>query len=133
MGIFDKVFASLRGGKNAGDSGHDKAAANENCISRQDNLKRMIELLLKKNYKGGNFSFDDKILRILITDSVQYYSLVESGFKTDLIIYLDGQMGVNFAEIDICTIQHGDIYSSFIGRVVMTYGIFCACNRLLRG
>lgn len=103
MGIFDKVFASLRGGKNAGDSGHDKAAANENCISRQDNLKRMIELLLKKNYKGGNFSFDDKILRILITDSIQYYSLIESGFKTDLIIYLDGQMGINFAEVDICT------------------------------
>lgn len=93
MGIFDKVFASLLGRNNSGD----------NCISRQDNLKRMIELVLNKNYKGDSFSFDDKILRILITDSVQYHSLVGSGFKTDLIIYLDGQMGISFADVDIYT------------------------------
>lgn len=74
----------------------------ENCISKEDSLKNSIEQILKKNYRGGNFSFGDKILRIWVTDIVRFDSLRESDFRNDLIIYLDGQMGINFADVEIC-------------------------------
>lgn len=79
-----------------------KYTSKENCISKEDSLKQSVELVLKKNYKGGRFSFDDKILRIWVTDIVQYDSLKESGFVNDLVIYLDGQLGINFSGIEIC-------------------------------
>lgn len=79
-----------------------KFTSEENCISKEDSLKQAIELVMKKNYRGGSFSFADKILRIWVTDAVQYDSLKESGFINELVVYLDGQMGINFAGVEIC-------------------------------
>lgn len=108
-----------------------KRSSKENYISKEDSLKAAIEQILKRNYKGGNFSFDDKILRIWVTDIVKYDSLKESDFRNDLIIYLDGQMGLNFSDVEI---RRGPLPEShdFTEIDVDTYMDICTKSRPVR-
>lgn len=98
MGFIEKI-TSFFVGKN------DKKVKEEptegNSISNQATLMNAIEKVLRRNYKGQNSSFDNKILKIWITDGLQYDSLKDSEFTYELRYFLDNQMGIIFSSIEL--------------------------------
>jgi hypothetical protein len=105
------ILGKLFGGGAKNTDGSDNISSNENSISNQANLIQNIELILKKNYRGNNFMFDDRILRIWVIDGIQYDALRESSFKNDLIMHMDNLHGAIFAGVEVCSgplpDQHG--------------------------
>lgn len=87
MGIFDGLFS--------------KKSKVENSISEHDALMRAVENVMKKNFKGQNFSFSQKVLRLWVTDNLRYESLNTSNFVNDLRYRLDSQIGLNFSSIEL--------------------------------
>lgn len=102
MGFFEKI-ASLIVGKTEDKKVEKeiKVSPKDNNISTQDTLLKDITAVLQRNYKGGKYTFDDKILNVWIVDNIQYDSLRESDFRNDLILYLDSQMGIRFFELEL--------------------------------
>lgn len=87
MGLFGKWFS--------------KGEKKENSISVQDSLMRSVETVMKSNFKGQGFSFEDKILRIWVTDSLRHESLQSSDFVESLRYHLDSQLGLVFLMVEL--------------------------------
>ena len=90
---FNNILRNLFSGGTKNTDSQEKVSSNENSISNQDHLIQSIELILKKNYRGNNFTFDDRILRIWVIDGIQYDALRESSFRKDLIMHMDNLHG----------------------------------------
>lgn len=103
MGFFNKIKTVLIGNIGTEDTAEKVAAENKdtNSINSHAALMKNIEKILNANYKGQKTSFSDKVLKIWVNDSLVHDSLKESGFITELICYLDNQMGVHFHSLEI--------------------------------
>lgn len=99
---FNNILRNLFSGGTKNTDSQEKVSSNENSISNQDHLIQSIELILKKNYRGNNFTFDDRILRIWVIDGIQYDALRESSFRKDLIMHMDNLHGAVFAGVEVC-------------------------------
>lgn len=97
-----------------GKTDDNRQVENRNCnsISNQGDLMNAIELVLKRNYKGQQTNFNNKMLKIWTFDTLMYDSLKESRFIQELAYFLDNQMGINFHSIDLIP-GSGPVNTSF--------------------
>jgi hypothetical protein len=109
MGFFEKIASLISGGKTEEKTVEKaetvekeaKVTPKENNISTQDTLLKDITGVLQRNYKGGKFAFEDRILNVWIADNILYESLRASDFRNQLILYLDSQIGLRFPELEL--------------------------------
>lgn len=106
MGLLRKIKSVVMGNVNDNKSAPDAepVIGNENVgnsIENQAALMKAVEKTLKGYYKGQKYSFSDKILKIWVTDGLQYDSLRQTGFVTELTSYLDNEMGAIFSSVEL--------------------------------
>lgn len=98
MGFINKLCAKIIGKQEAEKPAVQNA---DNSISSQGNLINSIEKVLKGYYKGQKNSFDDKILKIWVKETLQYDSLKDSDFVKELTYSLYNQIGAAFSSIEL--------------------------------
>lgn len=106
MGLFRKIRSVVIGNldDNHNTQTEEQAASAKtvnNSIENQASLMKAIEKTLKGYYKGQKYSFSDKILKIWVTDGLQYDSLRQTGFVDELITYLDNEIGATFSSVEL--------------------------------
>ena len=105
MGFLDKIKSVFIGNMEAEEKKPAEVTKtddnNNNSISSQAALMKNIEKTLKGYYKGQKASFEDKILKVWVSDTLLYDSLKASNFVKDLICCLDNEMGVNFHTLEL--------------------------------
>lgn len=74
---------------------------NDNSINKQGKLLTAIIAVLKSNYLGQQFSFNNKSLTIWVQDNLFYNSIIDSDFKSELITSLNIELGITFGAIEI--------------------------------
>jgi hypothetical protein len=101
MGLFKKIRSVVIGNLNDNQNTADDSIVSNNSIENQAALMKSIEKTLKSYYKGQQFSFSDKILKIWVTDGLLFNSLRESDFVTELKSYLDNELGAVFSSVEL--------------------------------
>lgn len=113
MGLFKKIKSIVIGNINDSQKAADpvidtaknavvnNSSASKNSIENQAALMKAIEKTLKGYYKGQKYSFSDKILKIWITDGLQYNSLRESDFVGEVVNFLDNELGALFSSVEL--------------------------------
>lgn len=101
MGFFDKIASFFGAGSTETDGNQSKPSSNDNSISAHNSLMGSIEGVMKRNFKGQKFSFNDKVLRLWVTDNIRLESLSSSDFTDALQARLDSQLGFAFARVEM--------------------------------
>ena len=102
--IFEMVATWINGSREPKQPKEDKKdIPGQNSIEKIGNLKNEIISQLKSNYRGREreCKMDDKILSIIISDSIFYDSVASSDFKSNLETSVSERLGFTFNKIEI--------------------------------
>jgi len=77
------------------------SVSGQNAIEKKDNLINAVMALLNSNYRGEQYSMEDKVLSIFILDGIFYNSVKGSNFKSDLATAISDELGLVFNRIEI--------------------------------
>lgn len=104
--IFEKIADLINGTTKTSSSETEEAVTHDNVsgqnvIEKKDKLIKAVIAKLQENYRGENYSMEDKKLCISIMDNMFYDSVCSSVFKDELETSVSDELGMFFNSIEI--------------------------------
>lgn len=99
--IFERIADWINGTPEAQDPMETDSVPGQNSIEKKDNLINAIVAALQANYRGECYSMEDKVLSIIVLDSIFYDSINSNDFKKLLETSISDELGIIFNRIEI--------------------------------